>query len=111
MNDGRKEVDQSNLTSIVFLPKIQNLTNLANFRSISLCMVLYKNIEKAIANRFQGVIGLCIDQAQSAFTSERLIYDNVLLGIRRSSHSSSEANREKRTYSCQVSHEQGLRSS
>lgn len=54
-------------------------TNLGNFRSISLCNVLYKLVEKMIVNRFKEVLDVFIDNAQSAFVSGKLISDNVLL--------------------------------
>ncbi|KAA3486778.1 reverse transcriptase [Gossypium australe] len=41
--------------------------------------VCYKIVAKTIANRFQEVIGRCIEAAQSAFVPGRLISDNVLL--------------------------------
>ncbi|KAA3485161.1 reverse transcriptase [Gossypium australe] len=68
-----------NSTDIVLISKIQNHNNLANFRPISLCTVLYKIVTKTIANRFQWVIGNRIDVAQSAFVPGRLISNNVLL--------------------------------
>ncbi|KAA3486530.1 reverse transcriptase [Gossypium australe] len=70
---------QLNSTEIVLIPKTQNPINLANFRPICLCTVLYKIVTKTITNRFQEVIGICIDAAQSAFVQGRLISDNVLL--------------------------------
>ncbi|KAA3487156.1 reverse transcriptase [Gossypium australe] len=60
-------------------PKIPNPTSLVNFKPISLCSVLYKIVAKTIANRFQDVMGLCIDEVQSAFVPGRLITDNTLL--------------------------------
>ncbi|KAA3486869.1 reverse transcriptase [Gossypium australe] len=71
-----------NSTDIVLIPKTQNPANLANFRPISLCIVLYKIVAKTIANRLQEVIGGCIDAAQSAFIPGRLISDNVLLAYK-----------------------------
>ncbi|KAA3476848.1 reverse transcriptase [Gossypium australe] len=68
-----------NSTDIVLIPKIQNPSNLVKFRPIGLCTILYKIVAKTIANRFQGVIGNCIDAAQSAFVQGSLISDNVLL--------------------------------
>lgn len=52
---------------------------MASFRPISLCNVLYKLVANVIANRFQWVLNSCIDFSQSAFVSERLITDNILL--------------------------------
>lgn len=78
LNDG-KNLDLVNLTDIVLIPKLPKPTSLANFRPISLCIVLYKIVAKTIANRFQGVIGRSINKAQSIFVPGRLITDNVLI--------------------------------
>ncbi|KAA3489038.1 reverse transcriptase [Gossypium australe] len=59
--------------------KLSSPTNISQFRPISLCNVIYKVIAKAIANRLRVVLHKCIDSAQSAFVSGRLITDNVLL--------------------------------
>ncbi|KAG8482942.1 hypothetical protein CXB51_021881 [Gossypium anomalum] len=77
LNDGM-DFDQANITDIVLLPKILNPINLANFRPLSLCMVIYKILAKVLANRLQCVIRNCIDNPQSAFVPEQLISDNVL---------------------------------
>lgn len=78
LNNG-KDIEDLNLTEIVLIPKYSNPTNLANFRPISFCTVVYKIIAKSIANRMQAVIGRCIDSAQSAFVTGRLISDNILI--------------------------------
>ncbi|XP_052477317.1 uncharacterized protein LOC128032639 [Gossypium raimondii] len=78
LNSG-KTLGRFNATDIVLIPKIQNPKNLANFRPISLCTVIYKLVAKTIANRLQGVIGQCIDVAQSTFVPGRLISDNILI--------------------------------
>ncbi|KAA3486687.1 reverse transcriptase [Gossypium australe] len=78
LNDG-KAVDSANMTNIVLIPKVQNLTSMVNFRPISLCSVLYKLTAKTIANRIQNVMDSCIDQVQSAFVPGRLISNNILL--------------------------------
>ncbi|KAA3482263.1 reverse transcriptase [Gossypium australe] len=74
-----QSLGQLNSTDIILIPKTQNPTNLVNFRPISLCTVLYKIVAKTIANRFQSVIGGCIDAVQSAFVLGKLITDNVIL--------------------------------
>ncbi|KAA3465999.1 reverse transcriptase [Gossypium australe] len=68
-----------NITNIVLIPKIPHPMNLENFRSISLCNVLYKLVAKMIINRFREVLESCIDNAQSSFVPGRLVLYNVLL--------------------------------
>ncbi|KAA3482603.1 reverse transcriptase [Gossypium australe] len=65
------EVRSFNSTIIVLILKNSNPLNMTRFRPISLC--------NTIANRFRGVIGKCIDEAQSTSVSGRLISDNMLL--------------------------------
>lgn len=50
MNDGQS-VELANITEIVLIPKIPNPSNLANFRSISLCTIVYKIVAEMLANR------------------------------------------------------------
>lgn len=66
-------LEPMNVTDIILLPKIPNPASTANFRPISLCNVIYKLIAKVVANRFQKVLDVCIDPAQSKFVPKRLI--------------------------------------
>lgn len=61
--NGKKFVGSINYTSIVLLPKVHQLVEMAQFRLISLCNVIYKIISKAIVNRFQSLLNECIDKA------------------------------------------------
>lgn len=61
-----------NYTFIVLVPEISQPKNITEFRSISLCNVVYKLGIKPVLNSI-------ISDTQSAFVSGRLITDNVLV--------------------------------
>ncbi|XP_062103956.1 uncharacterized protein LOC133815087 [Humulus lupulus] len=49
-----------NKTNMVLIPKVTSPCNILEFRSISLCNVIYKVISKAIANRFKLALSLLV---------------------------------------------------
>uniref|UniRef100_A0A803PJT8 Reverse transcriptase domain-containing protein n=1 Tax=Cannabis sativa TaxID=3483 RepID=A0A803PJT8_CANSA len=68
-----------NSTLIVLIPKKANASSLKDFRPISLCRTLYKIVAKVIANRIKVVMEDIISLTQSAFLSDRLIFDNIFI--------------------------------
>lgn len=52
---------------------------MGDFRPISLCNVIYRIIEKTIANRLKLILNDVISPAQSVFVPNRLITNNIII--------------------------------
>ena len=70
-----------NHTFIALIPKVNNPERVYDFRTISLCNVIYKIITKVVANCLKPMLNSIISETKSAFIANRLIFDNILIAF------------------------------
>ena len=70
-----------NKTNISLIPKTNSPKRMTDFCPINLCNVVYKLISKTLANRLKALLPHIIIENQSAFTSDCLIIDNMIVAF------------------------------
>ena len=81
LNLGAMLLENLNHTFISLIPKTKNLEKPTDFKPISFCNVLYKLVSKTIAKRLKKILPKLVSKSQSAFISNRLITDNILVAF------------------------------
>ena len=62
--NGKGSLDTINETYLALISKVKCLKKSSEFRPISLCNVLYKIVDKVLANRLKHVLLIVISEAQ-----------------------------------------------
>ena len=75
-----------NETYIVLIPKTKNPINMTQYRPISLCKVISRLTSKVIANRLKRFLSHIVSENQSAFMSDYLITDNIIVAFETMHH-------------------------
>ena len=75
-----------NATHICLIPKRNNPQKITDYRPISLNNVLSCIISKVLANHLKQILPNVISTSQSAFLSDKLITDNVLVAFETMHH-------------------------
>lgn len=68
-----------NHTLLALIPKRTTSNKVDQFRSISLCNVVYKVITKILASRIRPLLDQIIHSSQSAFIPHQSILDNIII--------------------------------
>lgn len=70
-----------NDTAIVLIPKVPHPKEQKEFRSISLCSVIYKIVSKCLVNRVRPLLTDLISENQNSFIHGRFIPDNSIIAF------------------------------
>jgi len=70
-----------NHTFVALIPKKPRPEHISEYRSISLCNMVYKLVTKVVANRLKPLLHSIISDTQGAFAQGSLISDNILIAF------------------------------
>ena len=70
-----------NHTFISLISKVKSPELVSQFCLIALCNILYKLVSKVLANRLKKVLPHIISESQSAFQSDKVISNNILVAF------------------------------
>ena len=85
-----------NHTYLTLIPKVKCLVKVMDFRPIALCNVLYKIISKVLANRLKKILPCIISKFQSAFQTNKVISDNILVAFESLHHMKKKKKKRKK---------------
>ena len=68
-------------THIILIPKIKNPTKITQYKPINLSIIISRLATKVLANRLKRFLPNVISENQSAFMSNHLITNNVLVAF------------------------------
>lgn len=77
--NNEENLSEINHTYIILIPKNKICEVPADYRSISLCNMVYKVVAKVLANRLKKFLPCVIHESHSGFVPGRLITDNTLV--------------------------------
>ena len=66
---------------ITLIPKVKNPEFISQYRPICLSNVLYRIFSKVLANRLKRILPQIVSEQQSAFMTDRLISDNIMVAF------------------------------
>ena len=66
---------------ITLIPKVKNLEFISQYRPICQSNVLYRIFSKVLANKLKRILPQIVSEQQSAFMTDRLISDNIMVAF------------------------------
>lgn len=68
-----------NCALVTLIPKVSDVKNMKDLRSIACCTTIYKIISDILTKRLSRIIDEVVDCSQLTFLPGRVIHDNILM--------------------------------